>query len=407
MLKIAFNRPFLTGNEINYINDVLSGGKICGNGVYTQKCQNFFREWLGSRKCLLTTSCTDALEMCAMLADIKPGDEVIVPSYTFVSTALAFTRQGAKVVFADSLASHPCVDPAGIEQLITPKTKAVVVVHYAGVACDMDAFKKLAHEHNLLLIEDAAQAVDSYYITREDASKTDASIDNVSNGTNISETVVKGFKRLPLGSIGDLAAFSFHETKNIQCGEGGVLAINNPLLVRRAEILWEKGTNRAEFFRGEINKYGWVDTGSSFLPNEYTAAFLWAQIEQMRQIQQWRKELWNRYYNNLYGKTPLKMPFLPYYATNNAHMFYVTTQTPAERTALIKHLKDNGINAVFHYLSLHKSKFAVDNGMGGANLPMADYYTDCLVRLPLFGALTEQEVDYVTKSIIDFYNKKI
>lgn len=407
MLKIAFNRPFLTGNEINYINDVLSGGKICGNGVYTQKCQNFFREWLGSRKCLLTTSCTDALEMCAMLADIKPGDEVIVPSYTFVSTALAFTRQGAKVVFADSLASHPCVDPAGIEQLITPKTKAVVVVHYAGVACDMDAFKKLAHEHNLLLIEDAAQAVDSYYITREDASKTNASTDNVSNSTNISETVVKGFKRLPLGSIGDLAAFSFHETKNIQCGEGGVLAINNPSLVRRAEILWEKGTNRAEFFRGEINKYGWVDTGSSFLPNEYTAAFLWAQIEQMRQIQQWRKELWNRYYNNLYGKTPLKMPFLPYYATNNAHMFYVTTQTPAERTALIKHLKDNGINAVFHYLSLHKSKFAVDNGMGGANLPMADYYTDCLVRLPLFGALTEQEVDYVTKSIIDFYNKKI
>ena len=407
MLKIAFNRPFLTGNEINYINDVLSGGKICGNGVYTQKCQNFFKERLGSIKCLLTTSCTDALEMCAMLADIKPGDEVIVPSYTFVSTALAFTRQGAKVVFADSLASHPCVDPAGIEQLITPKTKAVVVVHYAGVACDMDAFKKLAHEHNLLLIEDAAQAVDSYYITREDASKTNASTDNVSNGTNISETVVKGFKRLPLGSIGDLAAFSFHETKNIQCGEGGVLAINNPSLVRRAEILWEKGTNRAEFFRGEINKYGWVDTGSSFLPNEYTAAFLWAQIEQMRQIQQCRKELWDRYYNNLYGKTPLKMPFLPYYATNNAHMFYVTTQTPAERTALIKHLKDNGINAVFHYLSLHKSKFAVDNGMGGANLPMADYYTDCLVRLPLFGALTEQEVDYVTKSIIDFYNKKI
>ncbi len=395
MLKIAFNRPFLTGNEINYINDVLSGGKICGNGVYTQKCQNFFREWLGSRKCLLTTSCTDALEMCAMLADIKPGDEVIVPSYTFVSTALAFTRQGAKVVFADSLASHPCVDPAGIEQLITPKTKAVVVVHYAGVACDMDAFKKLAHEHNLLLIEDAAQAVDSYYLSKDDISKKDVSKEDA------------GKEGCPLGSIGDLAAFSFHETKNIQCGEGGLLSINNPSLVRRAEILWEKGTNRAEFFRGEINKYGWVDTGSSFLPNEYTAAFLWAQIEQMRQIQQWRKELWNRYYNNLYGKTPLKMPFLPYYATNNAHMFYVTTQTPAERTALIKHLKDNGINAVFHYLSLHKSKFAVDNGMGGANLPMADYYTDCLVRLPLFGALTEQEVDYVTKSIIDFYNKEI
>lgn len=395
MLKIAFNRPFLTGNEINYINDVLSGGKICGNGVYTQKCQNFFKERLGSIKCLLTTSCTDALEMCAMLADIKPGDEVIVPSYTFVSTALAFTRQGAKVVFADSLASHPCVDPAGIEQLITPKTKAVVVVHYAGVACDMDAFKKLAHEHNLLLIEDAAQAVDSYYLSKDDISKKDVSKEDA------------GKEGCPLGSIGDLAAFSFHETKNIQCGEGGLLSINNPSLVRRAEILWEKGTNRAEFFRGEINKYGWVDTGSSFLPNEYTAAFLWVQLEQMTQIQQRRKELWNRYYNNLFGKTPLKMPFLPYYATNNAHMFYVTTQTPAERTALIQHLKDNGINAVFHYLSLHKSKFAVDNGMGGANLPMADYYTDCLVRLPLFGALTGQEVDYVTKSIIDFYNKKI
>lgn len=395
MLKIAFNRPFLTGNEINYINDVLSGGKICGNGVYTQKCQNFFKERLGSIKCLLTTSCTDALEMCAMLADIKPGDEVIVPSYTFVSTALAFTRQGAKVVFADSLASHPCVDPGGIEQLITPKTKAVVVVHYAGVACDMDAFKKLAHEHNLLLIEDAAQAVDSYYLSKDDISKKDVSKEDA------------GKEGCPLGSIGDLAAFSFHETKNIQCGEGGLLSINNPSLVRRAEILWEKGTNRAEFFRGEINKYGWVDTGSSFLPNEYTAAFLWAQLEQMTQIQQRRKELWNRYYNNLFGKTPLKMPFLPYYATNNAHMFYVTTQTPAERTALIQHLKDNGINAVFHYLSLHKSKFAVDNGMGGANLPMADYYTDCLVRLPLFGALTGQEVDYVTKSIIDFYNKKI
>lgn len=395
MLKIAFNRPFLTGNEINYINDVLSGGKICGNGVYTQKCQNFFKERLGSIKCLLTTSCTDALEMCAMLADIKPGDEVIVPSYTFVSTALAFTRQGARVIFADSLTSHPCVDPESVERLITPKTKAVVVVHYAGVACDMDVFKRIAREHNLLLIEDAAQAVDSYYLSKDDISKKDVSKEDA------------GKEGCPLGSIGDLAAFSFHETKNIQCGEGGLLSINNPSLVRRAEILWEKGTNRAEFFRGEINKYGWVDTGSSFLPNEYTAAFLWAQLEQMTQIQQRRKELWNRYYNNLFGKTPLKMPFLPYYATNNAHMFYVTTQTPAERTALIQHLKDNGINAVFHYLSLHKSKFAVDNGMGGANLPMADYYTDCLVRLPLFGALTGQEVDYVTKSIIDFYNKKI
>lgn len=381
MLEIAFNRPFLTGREVNYINEVLSGGKICGNGNYTQRCQNLFLERLGSKKCLLTTSCTDALEMCALLADIKPGDEVIVPSYTFVSSALAFTRQGAKVVFADSLATHPNVDPVDVERLITPKTKAIVVVHYAGVACRMDAFKRLARENGLLLIEDAAQAVDSFYISESG-------------------------ERSPLGSIGDLAAFSFHETKNIQCGEGGLLAINNPSLVRRAEIIWEKGTNRAEFFRGEINKYGWVDTGSSFLPNEYTAAFLWAQLEQMQQIQQRRREIWNRYYNNLKDSTPLTLPFIPEYATNNAHMFYVTTATPRERTELIKHLKENGINAVFHYLSLHKSKYAVDNGMGGAELAMADYYTDCLLRLPLFGALTDSEVDYVTDKITEFYRNR-
>lgn len=381
MLEIAFNRPFLTGREVNYINEVLSGGKICGNGNYTQRCQNLFLERLGSKKCLLTTSCTDALEMCALLADIKPGDEVIVPSYTFVSSALAFTRQGAKVVFADSLATHPNVDPVDVERLITPKTKAIVVVHYAGVACRMDAFKRLARENGLLLIEDAAQAVDSFYISESG-------------------------ERSPLGSIGDLAAFSFHETKNIQCGEGGLLAINNPSLVRRAEIIWEKGTNRAEFFRGEINKYGWVDTGSSFLPNEYTAAFLWAQLEQMQQIQQRRRAIWNRYYNNLKDRTPLTLPFIPEYATNNAHMFYVTTATPHERTELIKHLKENGINAVFHYLSLHKSKYAVDNGMGGAELAMADYYTDCLLRLPLFGALTDSEVDYVTDKITEFYRNR-
>lgn len=381
MLEIAFNRPFLTGREVNYINEVLSGGKICGNGNYTQRCQNLFLERLGSKKCLLTTSCTDALEMCALLADIKPGDEVIVPSYTFVSSALAFTRQGAKVVFADSLATHPNVDPVDVERLITPKTKAIVVVHYAGVACRMDAFKRLARENGLLLIEDAAQAVDSFYISESG-------------------------ERSPLGSIGDLAAFSFHETKNIQCGEGGLLAINNPTLVRRAEIIWEKGTNRAEFFRGEINKYGWVDTGSSFLPNEYTAAFLWAQLEQMQQIQQRRREIWNRYYNNLKDRTPLTLPFIPEYATNNAHMFYVTTATPRERTELIKHLKENGINAVFHYLSLHKSKYAVDNGMGGAELAKADYYTDCLLRLPLFGALTDGEVDYVTDKITEFYRNR-
>lgn len=326
---------------------------------------------------MLTTSCTDALEMCALMADIKPDDEVIVPSYTFVSTALAFVRQGAKIVFADSRADNPCLDERKLEALITPRTRAIVPVHYAGIACNMDAIMEIANRHNLLVIEDAAQAIDSYY------------------------------KGRPLGTLGHMAAFSFHETKNIQCGEGGMLVVNDPRFLKRAEVLWEKGTNRAEFFRGEINKYGWVDTGSSFLPAEYVSAFLWAQLEELDDIQSKRKAIWNTYYENLQGLSRFSLPILPDYATNNAHAFYAVCSTPEERTALIAYLKENGIHSVFHYLSLHKSTFSEKRHWDRVELPQADRYTDCLIRLPLFYDLTTEEVVYISQTIHAFYQSKL
>ena len=262
---IPFNKPYLSGKELSNIEDAIKKGKISGNGYYTQLCHDFFEQKYGFKKVLLTTSCTDALEMCAILANIQKGDEVIIPSFTFVSTALAFVRQGAKIIFADSYADNPNMDASKIEALITPKTKAIVPVHYAGIACDMDKIMQLAKQYNIIIIEDAAQAIDSFY------------------------------KGKPLGSIGHMAAFSFHETKNIISGEGGMIAINKERFCNRAEIIWEKGTNRAEFFRGEVNKYGWVDTGSSFLPSEITAAFLWAQIENLEKIQKKRLEHWQHY----------------------------------------------------------------------------------------------------------------
>lgn len=373
MKTIPFNKIWLTGKECKYIAQTLSAGKTCGNGEFTNKCETFFEQSLGNGKCLLTTSCTDALEMCAMLADIHPGDEVIVPSYTFVSTALAFVRQGAKIVFADSRSDSPCLDEQKLENLITSRTRAIVPVHYAGIACDMDTIMNIAERHNLLVIEDAAQAIDSFY------------------------------KGRPLGAIGHLSAFSFHETKNIQCGEGGMLVINDPRFVKRAEILWEKGTNRTEFFRGEVNKYGWVDTGSSFLPAEYVAAFLWAQLEEMDNIQNKRKTIWNTYYELLQGISELNLPLLPDYATNNGHAFYAVCTTPSERTELIAYLKDKGIHSVFHYLSLHKSLYAEKHHWDYAELPQADRYTDCLVRFPLFYDLTLEEVDYICQTIKSFY----
>lgn len=376
METIPFNKIYLTGKEMHYISQTLTAGKTCGSGEFTHRCQSFFENKFGKGKCLLTTSCTDALEMCAMLADIQPGDEVIVPSYTFVSTALAFVRQGAKIIFADSRRDNPGIDETQLEALITPRTRAIVPVHYAGVACDMDALMNLAARYNLLVIEDAAQAVDSFY------------------------------KGRPLGTIGHLAAFSFHETKNLQCGEGGMLVVNDPKFIKRAEILWEKGTNRAEFFRGEINKYGWVDTGSSFLPAEYVSAFLWAQLEEMDNIQKKRKAIWETYYEHLQGIGRLTLPVIPDYATNNAHAFYAICSTPAERTDLIAYLKEHGIHAVFHYLSLHKSAFAISRHWNEANLPQADRYTDCLVRLPLFYDLSIEQVIRISHTIQNFYNSR-
>lgn len=370
---IPFNKPFLTGKEAHYMYQAVYTGKLSGNGVFTKRCQQFFEENYGFKKALLTTSCTDALEMCAILCDVQPGDEVIVPSYTFVSSALAFVRQGAKIVFADSMSSNPNIDAEKLDSLITPKTKVIVPVHYAGVACDMDKIMEIANKHNILVVEDAAQAIDSYY------------------------------KGKPLGSIGHLAAFSFHETKNVIAGEGGLLAINDERFIRRSEILWEKGTNRSEFFRGEVNKYGWVDTGSSFLPSEVIAAFLWAQLENMKHIQNRRKVIWEQYHNGLVELEKngyIQLPQIPDYATNNAHMFYVVCRDLEERTQLIKYLKDNGALAVFHYLSLHLSEYYTKNNEVIPNLPECDRYADCLVRLPMFFELKDKEVEYRSEEVV-------
>lgn len=373
-MKIVFNKPYLTGKEMHYIYQAVYSGKISGNGEFTQRCQKYFEERFGFKRALLTTSCTDALEMCAILADIQPGDEVIIPSFTFVSSALAFIRQGAKIVFADSNAFNPNIDVDKIEALITPKTKAIVPVHYAGIACDMDVIMQLAYKYNLIVIEDAAQAIDSYYMGR------------------------------PLGSIGHMSAFSFHETKNINAGEGGMLVLNDEKYLKRAEIIWEKGTNRAEFFRGEVNKYGWVDTGSSFLPSEIIAAYLYAQIENLDAIQNVRRKIWDLYnigLNSVIDKGVI-LPIIPDYATNNGHMFYLVCSDLQQRTSLIEHLKRKGIHAVFHYLSLHKSQY-YQLKHDGRQLPNSDHYSDCLVRLPLYYELLEENINFIINCVKDFF----
>jgi len=374
---IPFNKPWLSGNELIYIAEAIRSGKISGNGSFTRKCHDFFEQKHGFRKCLLTTSCTDALEMAAILCDIGPGDEVIMPSYTFVSTANAFVLRGARIVFADSRTDHPGMDETKLEELITSRTKAIVAVHYAGVACDMDRILEVAAKRNLFVVEDAAQAVDSYY------------------------------KGRPLGGLGHLGCFSFHETKNIQCGEGGMLVVNDDRFIRRSEIIWEKGTNRAEFYRGEVNKYGWVDIGSSFLPSEVSAAFLFAQLEKMEEIQQKRNKIWHGYFEGLElleEKRGVRMPVLPSYSTNNAHMFYLVCKDGRERDDLISFLKLKGILSVFHYLSLHRSPYY--SGLPDyiqESLPNSDYYDERLVRLPLFYELTDADLSLIIDSVLEFY----
>ena len=380
MSKIPFNKPFLTGKEAHYMYQAVYTGKLSGNGVFTKKCQQFFEEKYGFKKAIMTTSGTDALEMAAILCDVKPGDEVIVPSYTFVSSALAFVRQGARIIFADSCKDNPNIDPDKIEALITPKTKVIVPVHYAGVACDMDKIMDIANRHNILVVEDAAQAIDSYY------------------------------KGKPLGGIGHFGCFSFHETKNVTAGgEGGLLCVNDERFIRRAEIIWEKGTNRGEFFRGMVNKYGWVDTGSSFLPSEINSAFLWAQLESLDTIQAHRKEIWNMYHEglkDLAAKGCFSMPDMPDYATNNAHMFYIVCRNLEERTGLIAYLKEHEALAVFHYLSLHLSEYYKEHHEGEIpDLPNCDRFADCLVRLPMYYELKVEDVKMVINTIKDFYKK--
>ncbi|QZE15950.1 dTDP-4-amino-4,6-dideoxygalactose transaminase [Halosquirtibacter laminarini] len=367
----------MTGQEVQYIKEAVEEGHLSGNGIFTQWCQQFLESRLKCNKVLLTNSCTAALEMSALLLNIKPGDEVIVPSFTFVSTALAFVRQGANIRFVDSEETTPNIDPLLIESQITHKTKALVVVHYAGVACQMKRIMEIAQKHNLFVIEDAAQAIDSYYQGKA------------------------------LGTIGHLSTFSFHETKNIQCGEGGFLAINEPLLAERAEIIWEKGTNRAKFFRGEIDKYNWVDTGSSFLPSDMQAAFLKAQLESIDTIQKQRIHISEKYehlLNPLVLKKKIKTLHIAKDATNNGHIFYILCRDLEERTALISHLKEANIQAVFHYLGLHNSPF-----IKRSQTPQTESFYECskyadtLLRLPLYYELKDQEVVRVAETILDFY----
>ena len=376
--KITFNKPHFTGNETKYIEEAVRSMKISGDGMFTKKCHDFFEKKYGFLKCLLTTSCTDALEMASILINVKEGDEVIMPSYTFVSTANAFVLRGAKIIFADSLPDHPNIDVSKIEALITSKTKAIVPVHYGGVACDMDPIMSLADKYNLYVIEDAAQAIDSFY------------------------------KGKPLGGIGHLASFSFHETKNIISGEGGMLVINDERFVQRAEVIREKGTNRSQFFRGEIDKYGWVDIGSSFLPSDIIAAFLYAQLENLDEIQKKRISIWNSFYQKLKPlalENHFQLLEVTPEKTNNGHLFALIMNSMEERTALIQYMRAEEVMTVFHYLSLHKSPYYHDKH-DGRELVECDKFSDRLVRMPFYYDLSNEDIEKITTLIIRFFDGK-
>jgi dTDP-4-amino-4,6-dideoxygalactose transaminase len=377
-MHIPFNKPIIPWfSLIHLVRGVLSG-TIAGNGPYTKKCHAFFEKRYGFAKVLLTTSCSDALEMAALLCRIGPADEVIMPSFTFMSTANAFMIRGAKVVFADTLPDVPNIDPAEIEKLITPKTKAIVVVHYSGLACDMDRIMDIADRHGLLVVEDAAHAIDSFY------------------------------RGKPLGSIGHFGTFSFHETKNIISGEGGLLIINDKDFEQRAEIIWEKGTNRAAFYRGEIDKYGWVDIGSSYLPSDVVAALLYTQILQFDRIQSCRKKTWWKYYEllkPLEEKGYLKCPVIPDFATVNGNIFYITVNSGETREKLIAFLKAHDISALFHYLPLHSSPYFIDKH-DGRNLPNTDRFSTTILRLPFYNSLRNSQVKYISCKISEFFHSQ-
>lgn len=375
--QIGFNKPYFTGKETDYILESVSSRKISGDGVFTKKCSDFFEKRYGFNKVFLTTSCTDALEMAAILIDTKPGDEIIVPAFTFVSTVNAFVLRGAKIVFCDSEDESPNMDVRTIEELITPNTRAVVPVHYAGIAVDMDPLLEIAKKHKIFVVEDAACSVNSYY------------------------------KKKPLGSLGHLSAFSFHETKNVISGEGGMLVVNDERFTKRAEIIREKGTNHSAFFRGEVDKYSWVDIGSSFLPSDIIAAFLYAQLENLDDIQKKRKAIWDYYYKELdllAQKGFFKLPKIPDYAANNAHMFYLICRDFKERAKLIEFLKSKGINAISHYLSLNKSPY-YKKKCDGCVMKNSERYANTLLRLPMYYELSDDDIEYITYNIRCFFDQ--
>ena len=367
---IPFNKPFVIDKEFEYIHDAINQGVLRGDGIYTKKCHKFLEEKLNCQKSLLTHSCTAALEMAAILLDIKPGDEIIMPSYTFVSTANAFVLRGGVPVFVDIREDTLNIDENLIENAITDKTKAICVVHYAGVACEMDKILEIAQKYNLPVVEDAAQALGSFY------------------------------KEKPLGTIGDLGCFSFHETKNVISGEGGALIINNPKYIERAEIIREKGTNRSQFFRGEVDKYTWVDIGSSFLPSDMVAAYLFSQLENMDKINQKRMEIWHKY-DEIFSHydDKIRRPYIPQDCRHNAHMYYVLFETLDKRTKFIDYMKSNGINPVFHYIPLHSSPAGKKYGRVSGKMDVTNRISDCLVRMPMFYGLKEKDIDYINKGI--------
>ena len=374
---IVFNRPPLTGNEQDYIIQSMKSLKISGDGEFTKRCHKWFISRLNSDKTLLTTSCTHALEMSAILIDIKPGDEVIMPSYTFVSTANAFALRGAKIVFIDIKPDTMNIDENLIEQAITSKTKAIVPVHYAGVSCEMDKILDIANKYGIFVIEDAAQGMMSKY------------------------------KGRALGTIGDLGTYSFHETKNYTSGgEGGLLIINNEDFKLRAEIIREKGTNRSQFFRGMVDKYSWVDIGSSYLMNDLSAAYLWGQLEKADEINEKRLKIWDTYYRRLKileEKGYITLPYIPEYCQHNGHMFYIKVKDLDERTALIEHLYSNGIQAVFHYIPLHSSPAGKKFGSFVGEDKYTTKESERLLRLPIYYNLEFQEVEFIIDRVKDFY----
>lgn len=367
-VAIPFNKPYMTGKELWYISQAHSNGHLAGDGEFTRRCSRWLEQRIGCAKALLTHSCTAALEMCAILTDLSEGDEVIMPSFTFVSTANAFVLRGARPVFVDIRADTLNLDETKLEAAITPRTKAIVVVHYAGVACAMDEIMRVASAHGLLVIEDAAHGIMSTY------------------------------KGRPLGSIGHLATLSFHETKNIISGEGGALLINDPRFVERAEMIREKGTNRSRFFRGQVDKYSWVDIGSSFLPGEVIAAFLWAQMEEAEAITQRRLAIWSTYHQwmaELERDGIARRPVVPDACRHNAHMYYLLLADLATRTRFIDALRDRGIGAVFHYVPLHSAEMGVRCGRVSASMQHTDAAAHRLVRLPLWVGLEERQVQVI------------